>query len=137
MARDKIHYAVKRALEKDGWTITADPFYMRYRGLRVDIDLEASKFIELEQADRRILVEIKTFTRTSLPHDFYNAHGKYDFYKFVTEQKNMEQDVFLALSTVTYSRFAVQPAFLEYLDVRKIKVIVIDLNTETVKQWID
>ena len=26
MARDKIHGAVKTALVKDGWTITADPF---------------------------------------------------------------------------------------------------------------
>ena len=49
----------------------------------------------------------------------------------------MKQDVFLAISTVTYTRFALQPAFLEYLDVRKIKIILIDLNTETVKQWID
>jgi hypothetical protein len=29
MARDRIHNIVKNALIKDGWTITADPYYLK------------------------------------------------------------------------------------------------------------
>ena len=137
MARDKIHTAVRNALEKDGWKITADPYFLRLKGVKLEVDLEAEKFIELEQADRKILVEIKSFTRTSIPPDFYSAHGKYDFYKFGVKQLKLEHDVFLAVSTVTYQRFAAQPAFLDYLKERNSKIIIVDLNSETVNQWIE
>jgi hypothetical protein len=33
MAKDIIHDAVKSALIKDGWTITADPYYLKYEEL--------------------------------------------------------------------------------------------------------
>lgn len=29
MAKDKIHYLVKEALEKGGWKITHDPYYLK------------------------------------------------------------------------------------------------------------
>ena len=41
--RDKIYAAVRRALEKAGWTISADPFYFPLDGTTVEIDLEAEK----------------------------------------------------------------------------------------------
>ena len=41
MARDLIHFQVRRALEKEGWQITADPFYLSIDGVRLEIDLEA------------------------------------------------------------------------------------------------
>ncbi|WP_340627206.1 element excision factor XisH family protein [Nodosilinea nodulosa] len=37
-AKDLVHDAVKRALEKDGWTITDDPLFLRFGGLEMYID---------------------------------------------------------------------------------------------------
>ena len=43
MARDKLHYVVREALEKDGWVIKNDPFIARYGNKKIEIDLEAEK----------------------------------------------------------------------------------------------
>jgi hypothetical protein len=40
-AADQIHDAVKRALVKDGWTITDDPYVIRYEDATLYADLAA------------------------------------------------------------------------------------------------
>jgi hypothetical protein len=40
-AKDKIAGAVKNALVKDGWTITADPYILRYEDAALEADLAA------------------------------------------------------------------------------------------------
>ena len=42
---DMYHDTVKRALQKDGWTITHDPFILRYGRKRVYADLGAEQLI--------------------------------------------------------------------------------------------
>jgi XisH protein len=56
MARDNIHIAVRKALEKDNWTITNDPFYLESGGVQVEIDL----------AQRNLLLPIKGCQRLLL-----------------------------------------------------------------------
>ena len=56
MARDSIHTAVRTALEKDGWIITNDPFYIESGGIEIEIDLAAEKFIIAEKGVNKILV---------------------------------------------------------------------------------
>lgn len=49
MAKDKYHESVRRALIKDGWTITHDPYRFRYLSSKdQEIDLGAEKNINLE-----------------------------------------------------------------------------------------
>ena len=52
---DLYHETVKQALEKDGWTITADPFVIEYKGLRLYADLGAEKVIAALQIPWMIL----------------------------------------------------------------------------------
>jgi hypothetical protein len=40
-AKDKYHQQVRRALEKDGWTITHDPYILKMVGVNFPIDLGA------------------------------------------------------------------------------------------------
>ena len=42
-ARDVYHNAVKTALIKDGWTITADPYIIAYEDTQLFADLAAEK----------------------------------------------------------------------------------------------
>ena len=44
MAKDFYHETVKRALEKDGWLMTQDPFVLKYKDLAVFADLERNRF---------------------------------------------------------------------------------------------
>lgn len=45
MARDLFDEAVKTALQKDGWQITHDPYYLEALGTDIQIDLGAEKLI--------------------------------------------------------------------------------------------
>ena len=44
-AKDIFHYEVRHALEKEGWTITHDPLFIRSGGVPFHIDLGAEKII--------------------------------------------------------------------------------------------
>ena len=50
MARDRFHGAVRRALEKDGWLVTADPYIVRFDRTTVEIDLAAEQLLAAERA---------------------------------------------------------------------------------------
>ena len=62
-ARDVFHDAVRAALIKDGWEITADPLRIEVEGFNVSIDLAAERVIAASRDDERIAVEIKTLER--------------------------------------------------------------------------
>lgn len=55
MARDIIHEIVKRALMKDGWTITHDPYLLKIKPNQ-EIDLGAEKLIVAERGADKIAV---------------------------------------------------------------------------------
>lgn len=46
MAKDLFHDVVRRSLEKDGWTITDDPLFLRFGGIEMYIDLGAEQMSE-------------------------------------------------------------------------------------------
>ncbi len=43
MAKDRFHYAVRTALEKEGWIITADPYEVSVGDVDFEIDLAAQQ----------------------------------------------------------------------------------------------
>ena len=75
MARDLFHHAVKTALEKDGWTITDDPFKL-VLGADAEffIDLAAERLIVATKENEKIAVEIKSFLEPSKTHEFHAVH---------------------------------------------------------------
>jgi hypothetical protein len=74
-ARDVYHDAVKNALVKDGWTITADPYFIKYEDAELYADLAAEKPLAAERHEQKIVVEIKSFVGRSLIYDFHSALG--------------------------------------------------------------
>ena len=60
-AKDFIHDAVKNALIKDGWVITADPFQLRFKDMNLTADLRAEKLLLARRQNQQIIVEIKSF----------------------------------------------------------------------------
>ena len=60
-ARDLYHNIVKRALIKDGWTITHDPYTLSFGQKDVFVALGAERPIAAEKGDEKIAVEVKTF----------------------------------------------------------------------------
>ena len=52
--KDLLHDCVKNALIKDGWTITDDPFRLKYKGRKLYVDLGAERIIAAEKARRKL-----------------------------------------------------------------------------------
>jgi hypothetical protein len=61
MAKDIFHPHVRRALEKDGWTVTHDPLLLPWGSAPVQVDLGAEKIIAVEKGQQKIAVEVKSF----------------------------------------------------------------------------
>ena len=70
-AKDKFHNVVKIAIEKDGWTITDDPLFIRAEDVDFYIDLGAEKVLAAEKAGQKIAVEIKSFLGASEVNEFH------------------------------------------------------------------
>jgi XisH protein len=79
-ARDIYHDAVKNALIKDGWTITHDPFVLRWGTIDVYIDLGAEQLLAAERQGLKIAVEVKSFVGRSDVDDLEKALGQYILY---------------------------------------------------------
>lgn len=100
-APDRIHAAVKRALIKDGWTITDEHDTIEYEDAQVYADLAAERAIAAERAERKIVVEIKSFSGRSPLHDLENALGQYSLYLAYLELIAPERKLYLAVSQDT------------------------------------
>lgn len=79
-ARDLIHNDVRKALVKDGWNITHDPYAIRLGKIRVKADLGAERLIAATKENQKIAVEIKSFARPSLMEALEIALGQYNLY---------------------------------------------------------
>jgi hypothetical protein len=73
MAKNLFHGAVKQALLKEQWVITADPLKIKIEGVKLEIDLATEKVFAAKKAGRKITVEIKSFLSPSTITDFHLA----------------------------------------------------------------
>ncbi len=137
MAKDMIHDAVKNALRKDGWTITHDPYTIRYLTLQLSADLGAERPFAAERAGQKIIVEIKSFRSPSPVQDFKLALGQYALYLGLLEVTEPERKLYLAVDQVAYHDFLQQDA-IEMIRLRyQVAVLVVNIDQEEIVKWIE
>jgi len=135
-ARDIYHNTVKTALEKDGWTITHDPFPLQIGKKRLSADLGAERLISAEKGIQKIVVEVKSFVGQSDVKDLEQALGQYVLYRQILNETGIERDLYLAVSRLTFnSVFTIQLGQI-LLTNQIIKLVVFDDESEAIVQWI-
>jgi hypothetical protein len=134
-APDTIHEAVRNALIKDGWTITAEPYVIGFQELRLFADLGAEQPIRAQRADRGIVVEAKSFRSMSPVHDFKFALGQYMLYLAFLEAIAPECKLYLAISEETYSSVFKLKAIQFVVQRYQLALLVVNVETEEVIQW--
>ena len=135
-AYNVFHDAVKRGLIKDGWTITADPYFVQFGGIEQYIDIAAEKLIGAEKGDQRIAVEVKSFISPSMVTEFHSALGQFLHYRMVLDKEDPDRILDLAVPLDTFDTFFA-PFFTQTSVQRHgVHLIVYDPESEALVQWI-
>ncbi len=133
---DIYHDTVKRALEKDGWQITQDPYRLNIGKKRLFADLGAERLLSAEKGTCQIAVEIKSFLGPSDVTDLEKALGQYVLYQHLMELTEPNRLLYLAVSTQTfYNTFALEIGQL-LLDKGTLRLFTFNIQEEVITQWI-
>jgi hypothetical protein len=137
MAKDLYHESVRNALIKDGWTITHDPFrlYDKDRNMSYEVDLGAEKAFAAEKGTEKIVVEIKSFLKTSLPNEFHGILGQYITYSDALLFLEFDRNLILAIPQYAYVRLQEYPFLLHLIEKHKMKTLVYDEIEQIIVSW--
>jgi hypothetical protein len=135
-AADKILDAVKSALVKNGGTITDDPYVIQYEDATLFADLGAERRLAAERAGRKIVVEVKSFLHPSPIHDFQSALGQYEMYRTLLKLTEPDRQLYLAIGDVIYADIFGRKSIQVIVQERQLALLVVNLDTEEVTQWI-
>ena len=134
--RDMYHYQIRRAIEKDGWTVTDDPMQITWEEKDYSPDLGAERLLAAQKGTEKIAVEIKSFIGQNFSFDFYEAMGQFDSYFFALADLEPDRKVNLAISDISYNKFFIKKYVQRLLVLKKIPVIVVDIEKEIIVKWI-
>jgi hypothetical protein len=136
MARDFYHNNVRKALEKDGWLITHDPYPMRVDDVGYEIDFGAEPLIAAEKDNTTIAVEVKSFVGPSTVNEFHKAVGQFNDYYVALEETDPNRVLFLAIPEIVWTRFFQKPVIQKSLARIQAKIVVYNPSKNEIVQWI-
>jgi XisH protein len=134
-AKDAYHDAVRNALVKDGWTITADPLRLVWGERDFFVDLGAERVVAAEKAGRRIAVEVKSFLGASPMHDLELALGQFLLYRSILEEQEPDRLLFLAIPDQP-AQVLDEPVGQLLVARQLIQALVFDPQKEEIVRWI-
>jgi len=133
---DTYHDTVKRALIKDGWTITDDPLKIRWGRRNFYVDLGAKKLLAAQKGEHKIAVEIKSFASKSEIFDLEQAVGQFAVYYDLLQETDPDRQLYVAVDNATYSTIFEEPIGQLMLQKQRLCLLVFDSTTEDILQWI-
>jgi hypothetical protein len=135
MAKDRFHNAVRTALEKEGWIVTADPYELSVGEVDFEIDL-AAEMLAAERAGEKIAVEIKSFIGRSNVADFHTALGQFINYQFALEEVDPQRKLYLAMPEAIYNSFFQRRFVRSVIERTQIHLLIYDELQEVIRQWL-
>lgn len=136
-ARDYYHDIVCHALQKDGWTITHDPYRIKLaRGKNLFVDLGAQKLIAAEKGMAKIAVEIKSFRSASEMKDLEEAIGQFVLYERLLTRYEPERKLYLAVPENVIKSVFEEEAGKVLLEDEILRLLTFDTTKEEVFKWI-
>ena len=134
-AKDIYHETVKNALVKDGWIITHDPLHLKWGTDHLYVDLGAEQLLTAEKGNRKIAVEVKSFTSHSNLADLENALGQYILYRNIIEELEPNRALYLAIHEEVFA--TVFEDSLGQMLIRKnhLKLVVFSKTEEEIIKW--
>ncbi|MEA5603245.1 XisH family protein [Nostoc sp. UHCC 0252] len=134
-AKDIFHAAVRQALIKEQWVITADPLVIKINKVKLEIDLAAEKIFAAQKAGRKIAVEVKSFVSSSVIFDFHLALGQFLNYRLALQMKEPDRIIYLAVPFDTFNSFFQEIFVQEAIKIYQLKLIIYEPNKEEIVEW--
>lgn len=136
-AKDIYHETVKTALTKDGWTITDDPFKLKWGLRELFVDLGVKQLIAAQNGEEKIIVEIKSFRGPSQIYDLQQCLGQYLLYRAILEESKSNLALYLAIRQAIYEQIFSEA--IGRLLIRKyhLRLLIFDSGQEEIVQWIN
>jgi hypothetical protein len=134
-AKDKFHNVVKIAIEKDGWTITDDPLFIRAEDVDFYIDLGAEKVLAAEKAGQKIAVEIKSFLGASEVNEFHSALGQFLNYRSALRLTQPERVLYLAVAIDIYEEFFNRRFIQRVIAEHQLRFLIFNVEREEIVLW--
>lgn len=135
--KDRFHQTVRRALEKNGWTITHDPLRLKVGNLNLEADLGAEKTIAAQKDNKKIAVEVKSFLGLSKITEFYHAFGQYFPYKVALQSLEPDRTLYLAVPESVYEALFAEILIQDLLRQYPLKLIIYIPSKEEINLWIN
>lgn len=134
-AKDRFHNVVKIALEKDAWTITDDPLFIRAEDVDFYIDLGAEKVLAAEKAGQKIAVEIKSFLGASEVNEFHSALGQFLNYRSALRLTQPERVLYLAVAIDIYEEFFNRRFIQRVIAEHQLRFLIFNVAQEEIVLW--
>lgn len=135
-AKDLYHEHVRKALIKDGWTITDDPLSLSWLGTTLHVDLGAERLIAAEKGAERIAVEVKSFIGSSKIEDLRDALGQFMIYRSSLKRTLPQRQLFLALRDSAYRRIFESADGRALLVEEELRLLVFNAKRKEIIRWI-
>jgi hypothetical protein len=135
-AKDKYHNLVRTALEKEGWSITHDPYHIDLGFVDFFIDLGAERLIAASKDGEKIAIEIKTFLAASTISEFHTAIGQFINYRIALEEEDVDRLLYLAVPFDIYKHFFKYPFIQTVIRRNQIPLLVYDIEKQEIFKWI-
>ncbi len=136
-ARDYYHDVVKAAMQKDGWTITHDPYRIKLaRSKNLFVDLGAERLIAAEKGLEKIAVEVKSFRSASEIKDLEEALGQFILYERLLTRYEPDRKLYLAIPEQVRQSVFEEEAGQVLLDDGLLRLLTFEPTQEVVIQWI-
>ena len=132
-AKDRYHDAVKHALVKDGWVVTAEQVRLTFGDRYFWIDMQAEKSAD----ERVILIEVKELDDVDSPVEaLANAVGKYLLYRLGLDYTQQNIPLYLAVTEASHTGILNATIGQQALGQFQISLLVFDPKQEVVVKWI-
>lgn len=133
---DTCHHQVVSALQKDGWLIDAEQVVISTEKRQGFVDVRAAR--EVNGTRQQVMfVEVKCFPdRNSTTQELYIAIGQYIIYRAIMVESETVIPLYLAVPDEVFE--AVFDSSVRWsIRESQIKLVIVDLDGEVIKKWIE
>lgn len=125
-----------RALEKENWVIQDKPLVLRTGEHTALADFQAQRTLN-GTGEQIVVIEAKCFTdpRKDLA-EFYTAIGQYIFYREALIKNQSPLPLYLAMPDTAYKRLMNDSVMQTIIQQVSMKLLIVDIETEEIVQWI-